>query len=191
MPDGGVEIFSPCWMLCNSSNKAQEGNVTMNIKKIYANDHGQGTLVCEKCGKTRVIKLADFANICKLLKVNCKCGYVFFVSIEVRKFYRKSTSLVGEYIKIGNDASKGLEKGIMMVEDLSRTGLGFRTKTTHHICVEDRLRVRFTLDDDKHSEVHKSVVVKRVNNFFVGAEFLDFDVVNNTNRALGFYLMPR
>src|SRR5712691_10837619 len=68
--------------------KAREGNATMNIKKIYANDNGQSTLVCEKCGKTRVINIADFKDISKLLKVKCTCGHVFFASIEVRKFYR-------------------------------------------------------------------------------------------------------
>ena len=163
----------------------------MEIKKIYANDNEKGTLICEKCGKTRVINLSDFKNISKPLKVKCSCGNFFFVSIEVRKFYRKSTNLSGEYIKISHDASKGLEKGIMTVEDLSRTGIGFRTKMPHNIRVADMLRVRFTLDDTKHSEVNKSAIVKRVANYFVGAEFVDFDTFNETNRTLGFYLMPR
>jgi len=130
-------------------------------------------------------------NIGKLLKVKCSCGHFFFVSIEVRKFYRKSTHLSGEYIKISNDAVKGLEKGAMTVEDLSRTGLGFRTKTRHHIHVKDMLLVRFTLDDAQRSDVNKSAIVKRISNDFVGAEFVDFDAFNETNRLLGFYLMPR
>ena len=117
----------------------------MEIKKIYVNDNEKGTLICEKCGKTRVVNLSDFKNIGKPLKVKCSCGHFFFVSIEVRKFYRKSTHLSGEYIKISHDAPKGLEKGAMIVEDLSRTGLGFRTKTHHNIRVEDMLRVRFIL----------------------------------------------
>ena len=163
----------------------------MEIKKIYANEDEKGTLVCEKCGKTRVINLSDFKNIGKPLKVKCSCSHFFFVSIEVRKFYRKSTHLSGEYIKVSRDASKGLEKGIMTVEDLSRTGIGFRTKTNHDIRVEDLLRVRFVLDDAKRSEVTQSAVVKRVSNDFVGAEFVDFDMFNETNRTLGFYLMTR
>jgi hypothetical protein len=163
----------------------------MDIKKIYANEDEQGTLVCEKCGKTRVINLSDFKNIGKPLKVKCSCSHFFFVSIEVRKFYRKNTHLSGEYIKVSRDGAKGLEKGIMTVEDLSRTGIGFRTKTNHDIRVEDLLRVRFVLDDAKHSEVNKSAVVKRVSNDFVGAEFVDFDMFNETNRTLGFYLMTR
>jgi PilZ domain len=163
----------------------------MNIKKIYANNSDKGTLVCEKCGKTKTVDLSEFKNIGKPLKVKCGCGHVFFVSIEIRKFYRKNTNLVGEYIRISSDMSKGLERGSMTVEDLSRTGLGFRTKTNHNIYVRDVIRVRFILDDAKRSEVNKSAVVRRVNNSFVSAEFLDFDGFNETNRTLGFYLMPR
>jgi hypothetical protein len=161
----------------------------MELKKIYVNDNEKGTLICEKCGKTRVVNLSDFKNIGKLLKVKCSCGYFFFVSVEVRKFYRKSTRLNGEYIKISHDAPKGLEKGTMTVEDLSRTGLGFRTKTHHNIRVRDMLRVRFTLDNAQRSEVYKNAIVKRISNTFVGAEFVDFDAFNETNRLLGFYLM--
>ena len=155
----------------------------MEIKKIYVNDNEKGTLICEKCGKTRVANLSDFKNIGKPLKAKCTCGHFFFVSIEIRKFYRKSTHLSGEYIRISNDAAKGF--------DLSRTGLGFRTKTPHNIRVADILRVRFALDNTKCSEVNKSAIVKRVTDYFVGAEFVDFDTFNETNRTLGFYLMPQ
>ena len=163
----------------------------MEVRKIYVNDNEKGTLICEKCGKTRVINFSDFKNIGKPLKVKCGCGHFFFVSIEVRKFYRKSTHLSGEYIKISNDTAKGLEKGAMTVEDLSRTGLGFRTQTPHNIRIKDMIRVRFTLDDVQRSEVHKSAIVKRILQDFVGAEFVDFDAFSEANRTLGFYLMPR
>ena len=138
----------------------REGYVTMNIKKIYANESGQGTLICEKCGKTKTIDLLEFKNIGKPLKVKCECGHVFFVRIEARKFYRKSTNLVGEYVKVSRDTSQGLERGTMTVEDLSRTGLGFRSKKNHNICVKDVISVSFILDDSKHSEINKSAVVR-------------------------------
>src|SRR5262247_1404468 len=136
----------------------------MEIKKIYVNDNEKGTIICEKCGKTRVVTLSDFKNVGKPLKVKCSCGHFFFVSIEVRKFYRKSTHLRGEYIRISDDATKGLEKGAMTVENLSRTGLGFRTKKPHNIRVQEMLRVRFILDDTQRSEVNKSAIVKWVTN---------------------------
>ena len=84
-----------------------------------------------------------------------------------------------------------VERGTMTVVDLSRTGLGFRTRIKHNIRAQDRIRVRFVLDNDKRSEVSQSAIVRRVSDYFVGAEFLDFEVLNDVNRNLGFYLMTR
>lgn len=61
----------------------------------------------------------------------------------------------------------------------------------HHMRVQDVIQVKFVLDDDKRSEVNKRVLVKRVGEYTVGAEFLDADVYNETNRVLGLYLMPQ
>jgi hypothetical protein len=163
----------------------------MDVKKIYADAQNKGTVVCAQCGKTRLLDVSQFKHVGKPLKVKCSCSHTFLISIEARKFYRKPTSLVGEYIRISNDVTKGLEKGRMTIEDLSRAGLGFRTHAPHHIRVQDMLRLHFFLDDTRHSEVQKSAVVRRVNHLFVGAEFLDFDAFNEANRTLGLYLMPR
>jgi hypothetical protein len=184
-----MEHATPC-VSSVGDRHLREGDVAMNIKKIYANESGQGTLVCDKCGKTKTLDLLAFQNIGKPLKVKCACGHIFFVRIEARKFYRKSTNLTGEYIKMSRDISPCLERGAMVVEDLSRTGLGFRTKKKHTICVQDVIRVRFILDDSQQSDITTSAVVRRVENDFVGAEFLDVDGFHETNRTLGFYLMP-
>ena len=169
----------------------REGGLAVDIKKIFANAEGKGTLVCVQCGTSRMMNLSHYANVGKPLKVKCGCGHVFFVRVEGRKFYRKDTNLTGEYIRVGNSAPPTLEKGRMRVEDLSRTGLGFRTYDMHNIHVQDLLRVRFVLDDPQGSNVNKSAVVRRVEGFYVGAEFLDFDAFDDNNRTLGFYLMPK
>ncbi len=169
----------------------REGSLAMDIKKILANAEGKGTLVCAQCGNRRIMDVAYYSNVGKPLKVKCSCGHVFFVSIEVRKFYRKHTKFAGEYILVSKTATPTLEKGRMRVEDLSRTGLGFRTYDMHNIHVQDLLRVRFVLDDPQHSNINKSAVVRRVEGFYVGAEFLDFDAFDDNNRTLGFYLMPK
>jgi lysyl-tRNA synthetase class I len=59
----------------------------MEIKKIYVNDNEKGTLICDKCGKTRVVNLTDFKNIGKPLKVKCSCGHFFFVSFSTGHFH--------------------------------------------------------------------------------------------------------
>ena len=163
-------------------------NASMPVKTIYANHQEQWTLVCEQCGKTKVLNVSDRKQIGRLLKVKCGCGHVFFIRIEGRKYYRKPTMLPGTYVKIGEHISQGLETGTMMVEDLSKTGLRLRTKIKHTIQVEDIIRVRFHLDDARHAEVNKLAVVKWVDAYGVGATFLDFDAYNDTNRALSLYL---
>ena len=79
----------------------------------------------------------------------------------------------------------------MTVEDISRTGLGFRTVCGHTILVNDVLSVTFTLDDKQKTDIRKSVRVRRSDDRFIGAEFVDHDTYTETNRILGFYLMPR
>lgn len=163
----------------------------MTVKKVYANANEKGTIVCDQCGKMKSVSVSDVKSIGKPLKVKCGCGHIFFIIIELRKYYRKNTRLPGEYVKISEDMSKGLERGNITVEDLSRTGIGFRTKGKHTIRENDIIRVKFLLDNDKRSEVSKSAVVRRIHDTFIGAEFIDFDAYNETNRTLGFYLMPR
>lgn len=160
------------------------------IKTIYANEQQQATLICDACGKTRVFEVATFRGLHKPLKVKCSCGNTFWVNIEGRQFYRKHTNLVGEYRRLNRQVSAEVTKGRISVEDLSRTGIGFRTHDPHTIRVQDTVQVRFVLDDIQKSAVTKSAVVRRVNGYFVGAQFLDFDAFNEVNRTLGFYLMP-
>jgi hypothetical protein len=79
----------------------------------------------------------------------------------------------------------------MLVENLSRRGLGFRTSMPHNLCINEVIVVRFTLDDVPRTTLRKSAVVRHVDENFVGAEFFDFDSYNRDNRVLGFYLLPQ
>jgi len=161
----------------------------MEVKKLYPRDDAKVTLVCEQCGKTRDINVADVKVVGKPQKVRCGCKHEFFISIEMRKFYRKPTKLPGEYVTIGANTSVRPDRGHMIVEDVSRGGLGFRTERPPNLRAQDMIQVKFHLDDRKRSEVSKRAVVKRVNGYAVGAEFLDLDVHNDANRALVAYLM--
>lgn len=163
----------------------------MDVKTIYAPDKETATLVCEQCGRTRVIKISEVKTTGTPRKVRCRCSHVFFISIEMRKFYRKQTKLPGEYTYISKNISNRPEKGRMIVENLSKGGLGFSTERPHNLRVQDMLCVTFNLDDDKRSKVSKRAVVKWVKVYFVGAEFLDLDTYSEANRALGSYFMPR
>ena len=161
----------------------------MDVKKIYSPDNATATLLCEQCGKTRVINIAAVKS--NPQKVRCSCGHEFFISIEVRKFYRKQTRLPGEYVHLSEKTSQRPDKRRMIVENLSRGGLGFSTERPHNLRVQDMIQVTFHLDDAKRSAITKRAVVRRAEGYSVGAEFLDLDTSSDSNRALGFYLMPQ
>lgn len=162
----------------------------MSIKKIYANDYQHSLIVCDQCGKTKEVNLSTLTSIAKNFKVKCPCGHTFFVDVEIRKYYRKETRLAGTYTRLNPGMASGAVKGQILVEDLSRRGIGFRTQDRHNMQAGETLEVRFFLDDKKRSEIIKSVLVKNVRGLFIGAEFLDYDSYNNMNRLLGAYLLP-
>lgn len=151
------------------------------IKKVYPHDH-EVVLVCEQCGNTKKINTVKYEKLKKPLRIKCGCGSQFLVSIETRKYYRKSTRLYGEYAKVGTEGVAGR----MIIRNLSRTGLGFEMAGDHALRPDDILRIRFTLDDRMRTEIHKKVVVRNMQDRFVGAEFCDLEPYES---VLGFYLM--
>jgi len=163
----------------------------MQTHTIYTNLRESVTLVCEQCHRSRALQAADVKDLPQPLKVRCPCGATFGVNIIVRQFYRRKTRLSGTYVKHDPQSNTILEQGRMIVEDISRTGLGFRTLYSHTILVNDVLSITFRLDDKQKTDIRKPVRVRRIDDRVIGAEFVDHDTYTDTNRILGFYLMPR
>jgi hypothetical protein len=162
----------------------------MQTQTIYTNLSEPVTLSCEQCGRRKALQAAIVKDLPQPLKVRCPCGATFEVNIIIRQLYRKKTRLLGTYVKHYPQTNKILEQGKMIVEDLSRTGLGFSTMNKHTIEVDDVLVVAFTLDDARKTDIRKAVRVRRIDDRLIGAEFFDHDAYTETNRILGFYLMP-
>jgi len=115
--------------------------------------------------------LAQYTNTTNRIKAKCQCGCIFDVPdvvIEARKFYRKRTRLPGSYAKTVVDAM-----GCMTVHDVSFTGIRFQTEKEHDLALEEVLGVRFVLDDQKHTEIRRTVVIRHVQGRCIGAEFCD------------------
>ena len=163
----------------------------MQTYTIYANLSESVTLVCEQCRRTRALRAAAVKDLPQPLKVRCPCGAIFGVNIIIRQFYRKKTRLYGIYVKHDPQTRQMLVQGRMIIEDISRTGIGLRALGRPTILVNDVLSVTFTLDDKQKTDIQKSVRVRRIADRFIGAEFIDHDTYTDTNRILGFYLMPR
>ena len=163
----------------------------MLAKTIFTNADGYATITCENCGHTKSVRAAEVRVVFRPLKVQCACKHEFFVCIELRKFYRKSARLSGHYAEANVWKASVTGKGNMLVENLSRRGVGFRTTAPHRLHLNEIIEVRFTLDDAYGTALRKRAAVRHLDNGLVGAEFFDFDSYSPENRTLGFYLMPR
>jgi len=75
----------------------------------------------------------------------------------------------------------------ILIKSISVTGIGFETKSLRGIKVGDAFEIAFLLKDSFDSAVRESIVVRRVQGSFIGAEFLEKD---KYNYELDFYVMP-
>ena len=66
--------------------------------------------------------------------------------------------------------------GFMRVKNVSYSGISFELEKKDEIAIGDTLGVRFVLDDEQKSEIHRAVRVKNVRDKLIGAEFSDNQV---------------
>jgi PilZ domain len=140
-------------------------------RKVYVMSRNAAALTCPSCHSTKIANLAQYTHTTSPIKAKCRCGCLFDVPdvvLEVRKFYRKRTRLPGSYAKTVVDTI-----GCMTVHDVSFTGVRFHTDKEHDLAVEDVLGVRFVLDDQKHTEIRRTVVIRHIQGRVIGAEFCD------------------
>jgi hypothetical protein len=161
----------------------------MKTHIIYVNFTDTVTLACEACHRRKTLPAAAVQDLPQPFKVRCPCGVLFGVTVIIRSFYRKKTQLPGTYAQHDTQTGQLHARSPMIVEDISRTGLGFRPLGPHTVRVNDVLFVAFTLDDSQQTPIQKTVRVRRIADGCIGGEFLDHDAYTDTNRILGFYLM--
>ena len=162
----------------------------MKTHVLYVNVTDTVTLACEACHRSKTLPAATVKDLPQPLKVRCPCGALFGVTVIIRSCYRKHTQLPGTYTQRDAQTGQVHARGQMLVEDLSRTGLGFRPRGPHAIRVHEVLLVAFRLDDPQQSLIQTAVRVRRIADGRIGGEFLDHDAYTETNRLLGFYLRP-
>jgi hypothetical protein len=152
----------------------------MEIINVYASDRDQVTIACPKCGFGKNIDVTNFKDTHKRLKAKCRCGEVFRVVLEFRKYYRKTVRLSGEYF-----IQERNEMGEILVEDISMTGIRFSTLKPHNISRNDSVELKFTLDNPKRTEIRTPVKIRWIFDRHVGAEFID---LNRFRQDVIFYL---
>jgi len=150
------------------------------MKKIYVDDTNQATIICPKCLFKKNIDVTNFKDTHKRLKGKCRCGEVFRFSLEYRKHYRKKVRLSGEYFVQGKD-----EKGEIIIEDISASGIRFASLKPHYISRNDTVELKFILDNPMRTEIQGLVKIIWIIDRNVGAEYID---PKSLEKGLGFYL---
>ena len=152
-------------------------------KKVYLNKNKEGHFNCGQCGKAHKLSAKDSeSHIAK--GVNCSCTSVTDVYLEQRQHFRKDVEFIGTFEKIYPDSS---EMGKIIVEDISHTGMKFKTVTRNHLKKDDVIQIRFALKGNHNSIIAENGVVKFVNGLYVGIEFQHLSA--HTKKLIGFHLM--
>jgi len=135
-------------------------------QRVYAAENGQAVIVCARCTEHTPIDARPYLDSHKSLKVRCRCGNKFPIVFNTRNFYRKEVHLPGQYAKSFGDVPD-----LLTIEDMSYTGIKFKTGMSHKIEVDDVLTIEFRLDNRRRTRIVKTARVMHVMGGTIGAEF--------------------
>ncbi len=151
------------------------------------------TLSCPSCLIVRDVSVDKYAGKKHFLAVNCPCGTTYGVNLNFRKHYRKEVSIGGYYTideeDTGFAASGNVPTGAIncRIKNISLGGVGFSALSRVRVQVGDKLKVKFALDKEPPETIEKKVLVKGINDNYIGCEFIEES--GFSDRTLGFYLM--
>ena len=136
--------------------------------KFYVDENNQARIICHKCGINKNLDVTKFKDTHKRLKAKCRCGEIFRLTLDFRRHYRKNVRLAGEYFVQEKD-----EKGEILIEDISMTGINFATLKPHNFSKDDTVELKFTFDNPMRTKVREPVKIKRINGRNVGAQYIN------------------
>lgn len=158
------------------------------VNTVLLKDGKTANLACRHCNRQKLLDISEIRTLGTQLMATCICGNAMYVKIELRREHRKTVSLDGVFIRGPGDrlALKSDDWGRIQVCNLSRRGIAFKTLGDQDIRVDDRFRVKFTLDNTAGSVIQKQVVVRSIAEGVVGCQFEGKDTCDV---SLGFYMM--
>ena len=153
----------------------------MKTVRVFVGKGDTTAVTCPFCEKTSAVSVAKFKDLKHTLVTRCSCKKQFKVELNFRQYHRKKVKLIGDVLNVSNESSDWRK---VTVIDISMVGLRFEALGDTDIEKGHILRVRFTLDNHRATEIEKEVGVvnSRQNQF--GCEFLIIDY----EKELGFYL---
>jgi hypothetical protein len=153
------------------------------IPKTYVRPDNTAVLTCPHCGRQKVILSQSFKGYKHKLRIKCACQDVFTVILEFRNRGRRKTHLRGTYINHSREGNKGQ----LIIEDISVTGLAFSSLNLDNFQVGDALSIEFALDDEHQTPIRKDVIVRDVRQRSVGCEYEKSE--DTFGSPLGYYIM--
>ena len=157
----------------------------LEMTSVYLDAQRCGAVTCPKCGVTRTVNLAHYKGELggKVLKVKCAtCATVVHVRFDFRRHHRVAVRLPGTLVQCGTKHVLAS----LIVTSLSVSGVGFTLRTPLPVRSGERYDIIFFLDDAKHTLIFETIVMRRVEDRELGAEFCLEDAYHS---ALDFYLM--
>jgi len=157
----------------------------LEMTSVYLDAQRCGVVTCPKCGVTRAVNMAHYKGELggKVLKVKCAaCATVVNVRFDFRRHHRIPVRLPGTLLQCGTKHMLAS----LTVTSLSVSGVGFTLCTPLPIRSGEHYDVIFFLDDTNRTLIFETIVMRRVEDREVGAEFCLEDAYHS---ALDFYLM--
>ena len=153
----------------------------METVKVFVGKGGQAGITCPYCQKHHLVSVEKFKGAKRIFVTKCSCQERFKIELNLRQFHRKAVELTGKFLNVSTRSSKWYA---MMVIDLSLNGIGFKTMGSTDIEEGHQLRVQFTLDNKRATEIEREVTVVNIRKNHYGCQFLHKDY----EKELGFYL---
>ena len=177
------------------SNRSETMTKTSDSQVVYVRQDNSATVTCPHCGVRYKVNAGKVKTRGRGSKLRCKCGDSFSIFFEFRENPRRELYVDGYYRPIREVYIRGAARTsptseslvLVLVQNISRTGIGFVVATGHELKVGDRLEIMFTLDDPEQSRVERTAAVRWLaEGNYLGCEFTDF---GHVDRATGFYVM--
>ena len=136
---------------------------------------GSSLVQCPFCERHKKIVFPKIDGIGESLtiKTTCECGKSFTLALDKRRDARKATNLTGGYFHVRREY-----RGMITIKSLSKSGAAIELETERRMLKNDRLILRFNLDDKLQTYVEKEAKIKRFDGMELGLEFVK-DVPEN------------
>jgi hypothetical protein len=154
-------------------------------QKSFVDEENTTLIVCPECDVSRRISVAQFKGTNHIIKAKCPCGEQFTVNLNFRYGHRKDTLLRGSYR--GVSEHKAYEKECQIV-NLSLTGLSAKVFEDFDFKINDELRVEFTLNNQKQTQIERKIRIRYIGKNTFGGEFFDHQL-DNFGKIIKFYLI--